>query len=103
MSTNILELGSTSTSDGLLRRNHHRRRPLRHVPAALPAQARAYGASVRSRRRRRRHVVLESLSGRALRFRELDLRLLVLRRAAEGMGVERAFRRATRDAALLQL
>src|SRR6185295_3590528 len=58
---------------------------------------------VRGRRRRRRDVVLEWLSGRTLRFRELGLWLLVLRRVAAGVGVERAFLRATRNAAVLQL
>ena len=41
--------------------------------------------------------------GRALRFRELDLRLLLLRRAAARVGVERALLGAAGDAALLQL
>ena len=58
------------------------------------------GAGVRGGRRRRRHLVLEPLSRRALRFRELDLRLFVLRRAAAGVGLERALRGAARDAAL---
>ena len=61
------------------------------------------GARLRGRRRRRRHLVLEPLSRRALRLRELDLRLLLLRRAAAGMGLERAFLAPARDAALLQL
>ena len=41
--------------------------------------------------------------GRALRFRELDLRLLVLRGDPARVGVERALRRAAGDTALLQL
>ena len=39
------------------------------------------GARVRGRHRRRRHLVLEPLSRRALRFRELFLRLLLLARS----------------------
>ena len=41
--------------------------------------------------------------GRALRFRELDLRLLLLRRDPAGVGLERALLGAAGDAALLQL
>ena len=43
-----------------------------------PARTRHAGAGVRGRHRRRRHLVLEPLSRRALRFRKLFLRLLVL-------------------------
>ena len=58
------------------------------------------GAGVRGRHRRRRHLVLEPLSRRALRFRELFLRLLLLAGAAGGMGLVRAFRRPAGNAAL---
>ena len=50
--------------------------------------------------RRRRHLVLEPLPGRALRHREHGLLILVLRGAAAGVGVERALRRPARDPAL---
>ena len=45
---------------------------------------------VRGGRRRRRHVVLEPLPGRALRRREPRLPVLLLRRAAAGVAVDRA-------------
>ena len=61
-----------------------------------------HGARARGRQRRRRHLVLEPLSGRALRRREHGVLLPVLRRAAAGVGVERALRRAARDPALRQ-
>src|SRR6266702_6683832 len=48
-------------------------------------------AGVRGRRRRRGHLVLESLPRGAVRFRELDLRLLLLRRDHARVGMERAF------------
>ena len=51
------------------------------------------GAGVRGRHRCRRHLVLEPLSRRALRFRELLLRLFLLAGAAGGVGLDRAFRR----------
>ena len=44
--------------------------------------------------------VLEPLSGRALRFRKLVLRLLVFQGIAGGMGLVRAFRRGARNRAL---
>ena len=49
----------------------------------------------RGRRRPRRHVVLEPLPGRPLRLREHHLRLLVLRGAAAGVGLEGALLRAS--------
>ena len=52
---------------------------------------------------RRRHLVLEPLSRRALRFRKLLLRLFLLAGAAGGMGLVGAFRSAARDPALSQL
>jgi hypothetical protein len=87
----------------LVRRRHHRRRALRHVPGPSPARAGPERARVRGRYGRGRHLVLEPLSRRALRLRELDLRLLLLRRAAPRVGVERTLRGPARDAALLQL
>ena len=48
---------------------------------------------LRGRRRRRRHLVLEPLPRRPLRRREHGVLLLLLRRAAAGVGVERALRR----------
>ena len=57
----------------------HRRRRIRRALHAPPAaRARPLGARLRGRRRRRRHLVLEPLSGRALRRREHGLLLLVL-------------------------
>ena len=50
--------------------------------------------------RRRRHLVLEPLPGRALRRREHGLLVLVLRRAAAGVAVDRALRRPAGDPAL---
>ena len=47
--------------------------------------------------RRRRHLVLEPLSRRALRRREHAVFLFVLRGAAAGMGLERALRAAAGD------
>ncbi len=57
-------------------------------------------ARVRSRRRRRRDLVLESLSGRALRFRELHLQLFVLEGARAGVGVVQQVSGAAGDPAL---
>ena len=73
---------------------------------ALPAYScasSAAGARPRGRRRRRRHLVLESLSRRALRFRELDLRLFVLEGAARRVGLAGALRPPARDRTLPQL
>ena len=85
-----------------LRRGDRRRGLCRDVHAASAARARLSRARVRGRQRRRRHLVLEPLSGRALRRRKHGVFLPVLRRAAAGMGVERALRRATGAAALRQ-
>ena len=57
-------------------------------------------ARVRGRQRRRRHLVLEPLSGRALRLGQLHLLLHVRQAPAAGMGVVRALSRAGRDPAL---
>ena len=60
------------------------------------------GAGVRDRRRRRRHVVLEPLSGRALRRRKHGVLVQLRRRPPAGVGVDRALRAAARDRALRQ-
>ena len=54
----------------------------------------------RGGRRRRRHLVLEPLPGRALRRREHRLLLLVLRGAPAGVGVDRALPGPAGDPAL---
>ena len=73
-----------------------------HVHAASPARSRHVGPRVRGGQRRRRHLVLEPLSRRALRRREHAVLLLVLAGAAAGMAVERAVRLAAGDPALRQ-
>ncbi len=83
-----------------IRRGRRRRRLRRPVHAPPPARARLLGARVRGRQRRRRHLVLEPLSGRALRRREPRVLVPVLRRAPAGVGVDRALRDAARDPAL---
>ena len=60
-------------------------------------------ARLRGRHRCRRHLVLEPLSRRALRFGKLDLRLFLLRGAAAGMGLEGAFLRPARHAGIPEL
>ena len=60
-----------------VRRAGHRRGVLRPLPAALPARpARPFGEGAGGRRGGRRHLVLEPLSRRALRFRKPLLLLL---------------------------
>src|SRR4030095_7746780 len=86
-----------------LRRHHCRRRDLRHVPAPPAARPWSERARVRGGGGRGRHLVLEPLPRGAVRFRELDLRLLLLRGDPPRVGVERALRRAAGDTALLQL
>ena len=98
-----------TTADGRLgrtpglRRPRHRRGHFGPLPALPSARARPAGARARGRLRRRRHLVLESLSGRALRFRKLLLRLFLFPGAARRMELVRAFRAPARDAALSQL
>ena len=82
------------------RRDRRRRRLRRAVRAAPPARARAERAGVRAGRRRRRHLVLEPLSRRALRHRVAGLLVLVLRGARAGMGVDRALSGRAGDPAL---
>ena len=64
------------------------------------ARAWALGASLRGWRQRRRHVVLEPLSGRTLRFGQLHLLLHLRQGAAAGMGVDRTLPGAAGDPAL---
>ncbi len=85
------------------RRHHHRRGHVGPVPALPAARTGPARAGVRGRDRCRRHLVLEPLSRRALQFRKLFLRLLVLEGIAAGMGLVRAFRRPAGNAALSQL
>ena len=61
------------------------------------------GAGLRSRQRRRRHLVLEPLPRRPFRFRELDLRLLLFTGTAGRMGLGGALRGPARDRALSEL
>ena len=101
--TNIRERFMSATPIGCrqirrdLRRRRGRRGLCRHVHAAPAARAGDDGAGVRAGRGRRRHLVLEPLSRRALRCREHAIFLFVLRRTAAGMGLERALRAAARD------
>ena len=70
----------------------------------LPARpARPFGAGAGSGRRRWRHLVLEPLPRRALRFRKPLLLLHLLRGPAAGMGVVRALSRTAGDHALPEL
>ena len=57
---------------------------------------------VRAGHRRRRHLVLEPLSRRALRHREHAVFVLVLGRTAAGVGMDRALRRAAGDPEIRQ-
>ena len=86
-----------------VRRGRHRRRRRRSLSTLQVARARLAGPDLRNRQRGRRHLVLEPLSGRALRLRKLDVRLLVLEGAARGMGVGRALFGPTPHRALSQL
>src|SRR5438445_8593517 len=60
-----------------LRRDRHRRRDFRPVYALPLARTGHDRAGLRGRHECRRHLVLEPLSRRALRFRKLDLWLLL--------------------------
>ena len=66
-----------------------RRRGRRPVPAPSAARAGPAGPGVRSRVRRRRHLVLEPLPRRALRLRGLHLPVPVLRGALQRLELER--------------
>ena len=71
------------------RRGGHRCRLLRAVHAAQAARRDGpEGPGVRDRGRRRGHLVLEPLPGRAQRLRQLHLRLHLRRGALAGVGVE---------------
>ena len=86
-----------------VRRRHHRRRVLRPVHAAPAARRDGNDrADIRSGRRRWRHLVLESLPGRAQRLRQLHLLLFLRPGPVGGMGVERALPRAALDLAYLE-
>src|SRR5713101_6839304 len=74
-----------------LRRYRHRRRDFRLVYALPPARIGHDRTGLRSRHEHRRHLVLEPVPRRALRFRKLDLRLLLFQGADAGMGLEGAF------------
>ena len=91
-----------SDADSGLRRHHHRRGHVGPVPALPAARTGFSRAGIRGRHRCRRHLVLEPISRRALRFGELFLRLLVLQGIAAGMGMVGAFCRPAGDAALSQ-
>ena len=75
---------------------------LQALRLAPTARARALGPGLRGRRRRRRHLVLEPLSRRALRRREHGLLVPVLGRAPAGVAVDRALRHPAGDPALHQ-
>ena len=79
-----------------------RRRLWRHVHAVPAAQARLHRPRDRGRPGRRRHLVLEPLSRRALRRRERAVLLSVLEGTRAGMGMDRALRHATRDPEVCQ-
>ncbi len=74
---------------------HHR-----YLPALPGAGSGLLRAAARGGPRRRGHLVLESLPGRALRLGELHLRLPLLAGAVRGLGVAGALRRTARDRAL---
>ena len=79
----------TATEPAVERRprcRDRRRRLRRPLHAAPPARARAHGAGLRGRQRRRRHLVLEPLPGRALRRREHGVLVPVLRRSSSRSG-----------------
>ena len=98
-SQTIARKSETEIGRGFRRRRHRRRRfgPLSTLQAA---GTRPHGAGIRGRHRRWRHLVLEPLPGRPVRFRKLDLRLLVLAGTARRMGLGGAFRWPARDRAL---
>src|SRR5260370_6691727 len=86
-----------------LRRDRHRRRDFRHVYALPPARTGHDRAGLRGRHERRRHLVLEPLSRRALRFSKLDLWLLLFQGADAGMGLEGALLPPARHAGIPEL
>src|SRR5438477_10666219 len=86
-----------------LRRDRHRRRDFRPVYALPPARTGYHRAGLRGRHECRRHLVLEPLSRRALRFRKLDLWLFLFQRADAGMGLEGALLASARHAGISEL
>ena len=85
-------------------RGHRRwRRRLRHLPDQAAGRSRRGCPGAGCRARSRRNLVLEPLSGRALRFRELHLRLFVLEGAAQRVALEGALFGAAGEPALPQL
>src|SRR5215468_3961899 len=86
-----------------LRRDRHRRRDFRPVYALPPARIGHDRKGLRNRHERRRHLVLEPLSRRALRFRKLDLWLLLFQGADGGMGLEGALLSPARHAGIFEL
>ncbi len=81
-----LHAGSAK-SPHVRRRGDRRGRVFRALPAPPTARTGVLHAGVRARRRRRRHLVLEPLSGRALRRREHAVFLFLRRRPAAGMAL----------------
>ena len=81
---------------------HRRRRLRRPLPTAPGPRPGPEDPGAGGRRRRRWHLVLEPLPRRALRRGEPGLLLLLQRRVATGMELERALRTAARDPALHQ-
>src|SRR4029077_11168885 len=88
---------SRSTRRRDVRRGRRRGRIRRALHAPPLARPGLHGPGVRGRRWRRRHVVLEPLSGRALRRREHGLLVLVLGGAAAGVALDRALLRPAGD------
>src|SRR6516162_11391443 len=86
-----------------LRRYRHRRRDFRLVYALPPARIGYDRTGVRNRYERRWHLVLESLSRRAFRFRKLDLWLFLFEGADVGMGLEGALFPPARHAEISEL
>ena len=84
------------TARGRRRRAGRRRRHHRHLPAVPRARSGLLRAAARGRRRRGRHVVLEPLPRRAVRLRELHVRLPVLEGAVRRVGVAGALRASSR-------
>src|SRR5215831_16998290 len=86
-----------------LRRDRHRRRDFRPVYALPPARTGHDRAGLRGRHERWRHLVLEPLSRRALRFRKLDLWLFLFQGADGGMELEGALLPPARHAGIPEL
>ncbi len=74
----------------------------RYLSAVSRSRSGLLGAVARSRRGCRRHVVLEPLPRRSVRFGELHVRVPVLERAVRRVAVARALRATAGDRALPQ-